>query len=102
MGAPDPRRGRARADDLTARPVTAISYVADVSTDELLRHVGTELVRHKVPRSIEFTSEPLRHDAGTVRRSALRDARTPDGASSSTIDAYSRSASSSRPSTALP
>lgn len=30
-----------------------------------------------VPRSFEFVAEPLRDDAGKVRRSALRDARLP-------------------------
>jgi len=32
-------------------------------------------VRYKIPRSFEFVGEPLRDDAGKVRRSALRDAR---------------------------
>jgi bile acid-coenzyme A ligase len=32
-------------------------------------------VRYKIPRSFEFTREPVRDDAGKVRRSALRDAR---------------------------
>jgi acyl-CoA synthetase (AMP-forming)/AMP-acid ligase II len=37
---------------------------------------GERLVRYKVPRSFEFTSEPVRDDAGKVRRSALRDERS--------------------------
>jgi len=33
------------------------------------------LVSYKRPRSFEFISEPLRDDAGKVRRSALREER---------------------------
>jgi bile acid-coenzyme A ligase len=32
-------------------------------------------VRYKIPRSVEFVTEPLRDDAGKVRRKALRDER---------------------------
>jgi bile acid-coenzyme A ligase len=46
-----------------------------VSEAELLAFIGQRLVRYKVPRSIEIVSEPLRDDAGKVRRSALRAAR---------------------------
>jgi bile acid-coenzyme A ligase len=63
-------------DDLGER-VHAIVDVADndVSTDELLAHVGESLVRYKVPRSVELVREPLRDDSGKVRRSELRTAR---------------------------
>jgi len=54
---------------------------ATVSEAELLSHVGQVLVRYKVPRSIELVREPVRDDAGKVRRSALRAARL--GATSS-------------------
>jgi bile acid-coenzyme A ligase len=40
--------------------------------EQLLEFVSERLVRYKVPRSIEYTDEPLRDDAGKVRRSALR------------------------------
>jgi len=43
--------------------------------DVLRRHLSAELVAYKHPRSFEFTDQPLRDDAGKVRRSALRDAR---------------------------
>jgi len=33
------------------------------------------LTHFKLPKSIEFTNEPLRDEAGKVRRAALRDAR---------------------------
>jgi len=43
-----------------------------LKVDELLRFVGERLVRYKVPRSVEIVNQPLRDDAGKVRRSALR------------------------------
>ena len=46
-----------------------------VPTDELRAHVAERLVSYKVPRSFELVDEPLRDDAGKVRRSALREAR---------------------------
>ena len=47
----------------------------DLNADELLAHLHQHLVRYKVPRSVEFAAEPLRDDAGKVRRRALRDDR---------------------------
>jgi bile acid-coenzyme A ligase len=43
--------------------------------DALLAHLEHRLVRYKIPRSFEIVDEPLRDDAGKVRRAALRDAR---------------------------
>jgi bile acid-coenzyme A ligase len=43
-----------------------------LQVDELLRFVAERLVRYKVPRTVEIVTEPLRDDAGKVRRSALR------------------------------
>lgn len=48
---------------------------AGLETEELLDFVADRLARFKLPRSIEFTSEPLRDEAGKVRRAALRQAR---------------------------
>jgi bile acid-coenzyme A ligase len=42
---------------------------------ELLAFVADRLARFKLPKSVEFTREPLRDEAGKVRRAALRDAR---------------------------
>lgn len=42
---------------------------------ELMEFVSGRLTHFKLPKSIEFTSEPLRDEAGKVRRAALRDAR---------------------------
>lgn len=43
----------------------------DVSEEALFDHLAGRLVRYKLPRSIEFVAEPLRDDAGKVRRKAL-------------------------------
>jgi bile acid-coenzyme A ligase len=61
-------------DDLGNR-VHAIVHTDDgtpIDVDDLRAHVEERLVRYKVPRSYEFTDEPLRDDAGKLRRSALR------------------------------
>src|SRR5690606_14432088 len=42
---------------------------------ELLEFVAGRLTRFKLPRSIAFTDEALRDEAGQVRRAALREAR---------------------------
>jgi bile acid-coenzyme A ligase len=48
---------------------------AALDDTELLDFVAERLARFKLPKSIEFTSESLRDEAGKVRRAALRDAR---------------------------
>jgi bile acid-coenzyme A ligase len=50
-----------------------------VSKDALLAHLAERLVRYKLPRTIEFVTEPLRDDAGKVRRKSLRAERMPKG-----------------------
>ena len=64
IGLPDEDLGSAlHAIVETARPVC----------DELLRaHLAERLVGYKIPRSFERSEEPLRNEAGKVRRSALR------------------------------
>lgn len=44
----------------------------NVTEAALLAHLAERLVRYKIPRTIEFTNEPLRDDAGKVRRKQLR------------------------------
>jgi bile acid-coenzyme A ligase len=46
-----------------------------VSDQALLDHLAERLARSKLPRSFEFVAEPLRNDAGKVRRTQLRDER---------------------------
>ncbi len=43
-----------------------------LEVEQLLTFLGERLVRYKVPRTVEIVSEPLRDDAGKVRRSSLR------------------------------
>jgi bile acid-coenzyme A ligase len=64
-------------DDLGQRVHAIVQVDAPVDEKVLIAHLADRLVRYKVPRSIEFTTEPLRDDAGKVRRSALRSARDP-------------------------
>lgn len=61
-------------DDDKGNRVHAIVEAAetDVSEEELLAFLATRLVRYKLPRSVELVSEPLRDEAGKVRRSELR------------------------------
>jgi bile acid-coenzyme A ligase len=43
----------------------------EVTTAALLAFLGERLTRYKIPRTVEFTDQPLRNDAGKVRRAAL-------------------------------
>jgi bile acid-coenzyme A ligase len=64
-------------DDLGSR-IHAIVQSDDgtpIDVDDLRAHLAERLVRYKIPREFEFTSEPLRDDAGKIRRSALRSER---------------------------
>ena len=62
-------------EDLGNRVHAIVQAKGQVSEDELRAHLKDRLVSYKQPRSYEFVDEPLRDDAGKVRRSALRDAR---------------------------
>jgi len=64
-------------DDLGARIHAIVNTKGEVSADELKAHLADRLVTYKQPRSFEFVDEPVRDDAGKVRRTALRDARIP-------------------------
>ena len=44
--------------------------------EDLLAFVAERVARYKVPRSVEYTDQPLRNEAGKLRRSALRAERT--------------------------
>ena len=62
-------------DDDLGNVVHAIIQTDDgtpIDVDELRAHLGERLVRYKVPRTFEFTTETMRDDAGKLRRSALR------------------------------
>lgn len=69
IGLPDPEWG--------AKVHAIVQPVEDsgLEEQELLDFVADRLARFKLPKSIEFTPEPLRDEAGKVRRAALRQAR---------------------------
>jgi bile acid-coenzyme A ligase len=62
-------------DDLGAVPHAIVQSDRQIEESALMQHLERRLVRYKLPRSIEFVSEPIRDEAGKVRRSALRAAR---------------------------
>ena len=53
--------------------IHALVQADGLTSEELIAFLGDRLVRYKIPRSVEFVSEPLRDDAGKVRRGQLRD-----------------------------
>ena len=71
IGLPDEERGN--------RVHAIIDLAGANALDEgaLQQFLGERLVSYKVPRTFEFVAEPLRDDAGKVRRSALRAERLP-------------------------
>jgi bile acid-coenzyme A ligase len=59
-------------DDIGNRVHAIVEADGDLDTDEVLAYLRERLATYKLPRSIEVVMEPLRDDAGKVRRSALR------------------------------
>ncbi len=59
--------------DLGQRVHAVVQARGEVTEAELLAFLASRLVRYKIPRSIRFVDEPLRDDAGKVRRSAIRE-----------------------------
>ncbi len=64
-------------DEWGARVHAIVQPLEGAALDEagLIDFLRERLTHFKLPRSIEFTKEPLRDEAGKVRRAALRDAR---------------------------
>jgi bile acid-coenzyme A ligase len=62
-------------DDLGNSIHAIVNAKGEVTPEALKAHLADRLVSYKQPRSFEFVDEPLRDDAGKVRRTALRDAR---------------------------
>ncbi len=58
-------------DDLGERVHAIVHATRPLSADDLRTHLGDEIVRYKIPRTFEFVDEPVRDDAGKVRRSLL-------------------------------
>ena len=63
-------------DDLGERVHAIVQANGELSVEELAAWVAERLAPYKIPRSFELTDEPLRDDAGKIRRSALRAERT--------------------------
>jgi bile acid-coenzyme A ligase len=63
--------------DLGQRIHAIVDTPGGADEEALRAHLAPRLARYKVPRSFEFVAEPLRDDAGKLRRSALREARIP-------------------------
>ncbi len=63
--------------DLGARihAIVRLEPGATATTDELIAFSRDHLVAYKLPRTIEFTWQPLRDEMGKARRSRLRDER---------------------------
>jgi bile acid-coenzyme A ligase len=68
IGIPDEDLG-ARLHAIIDRPEGPADQAA------LLAHLADRLVRYKLPRTFEYVAEPLRDDAGKVRRKTLREER---------------------------
>jgi bile acid-coenzyme A ligase len=62
-------------EDLGQRVHGIVDAPTPIDEEELREHLGQRLALYKIPRSFEFVGEPLRDDAGKVRRSALREER---------------------------
>jgi bile acid-coenzyme A ligase len=62
-------------DDMGQRIHAVVDVMGPVDVEALRAHVTGKLVSYKVPRTFELVNEPLRDDAGKVRRSALRQVR---------------------------
>ena len=66
-------------EDLGAKIHAIVQVKGDADEASLRAHLKDRLVSYKQPRSYEFSEEPLRDDAGKVRRTALREARLSKG-----------------------
>ena len=59
-------------EDLGNIPHAIVELSEPASDEHLMAHLRQRLAQHKLPRTIERATTPLRDDAGKVRRSALR------------------------------
>lgn len=59
-------------EDMGQRVHALVETAGQVTDEQLREHVAARLAGYKVPRSFERVSQPLRDDAGKVRRTALR------------------------------
>lgn len=66
-------------DDLGERVHAIVHAPGGLDADGLRAHLADEIVRYKIPRTFEFVDEPVRDDAGKVRRSLLAAERVQSG-----------------------
>ena len=66
IGLPDPDLGA------VIHAIVRLERGGELTAEELLAFAGDKLVAYKLPRTIEFTSEALRDEAGKTRRGQLR------------------------------
>jgi bile acid-coenzyme A ligase len=66
--------------DLGDVPHALVELTEPVATEELVTWMRERVAGYKIPRSFERVSEPLRDDAGKVRRGRLRAERLGEGA----------------------
>jgi bile acid-coenzyme A ligase len=59
--------------DLGQRVHAVVQAAPGTSVGEVLEFLADRLVRYKIPRSVEFTDQALRDDAGKVRRGQIRE-----------------------------
>lgn len=62
-------------EDLGARVHAIVQPRPGLDIGDLMHHLEGRLVSYKRPRSVELIDQPLRDEAGKVRRSQLREAR---------------------------
>jgi bile acid-coenzyme A ligase len=62
-------------EDLGQRLHAIYEAEAEIDPALLREHLAKHLAAHKIPKSFERVAQPLRDDAGKLRRSALRDER---------------------------
>lgn len=65
-------------EDLGQRIHAVVQGDGRLDVEDLRAHLANEIVRYKIPRSFEIVDEPVRDDAGKVRRSQLAADRAGD------------------------
>ncbi len=74
IGLPDEDKGH-RVHAIIQPDAAVGSAEGAIDVDELRSFLAERLVTYKLPRTFEFVDEPLRDDAGKVRRAQLTDER---------------------------
>lgn len=86
IGLPDPDLGQRVHAIVQTEPGAS----ARLDEEALREFLAERLVRYKIPRTFEFVDQPLRDNAGKVRRSALREERIRAAAGGSRLEPTER------------